>query len=65
MRSVLIGATRCSVICERTVLLETQGPCGSVRECSADTVTDDTSAQVEDVTPVTLGASFAGDQKKK
>ena len=47
---MLIGATPCSVICENTVLLETQGPCGSVRECSADTVTDDTDAQVEDVT---------------
>ena len=40
----------CSVMCQNTVLLETQGLCGSVRECSADTVTDDTGAQVEDVT---------------
>ena len=53
----VIGATRCSVTCENTVLLETQGACGSVRECSADTVTDDTGAQVEDVTPVTLGVT--------
>ena len=48
MRSVLIGATRCGVKCENTVLLEeTQGPCGSVRECSADTITYDTSVRVE------------------
>ena len=40
--------------------LETQGPCGNVRTCDVDTVTDDTSAQVKDVTPVTLGATFAG-----
>ena len=33
---------------------ETQGPCGSVRTCIVDTVTDDTIAQVKDVTPVTL-----------
>ena len=32
--------------CENTVLLETQGPCGSLRKCSAGTETDDTSAQV-------------------
>ena len=31
---------------------ETQGPCGSVRTCDVDTVTDDTSAQVKDVTTV-------------
>ena len=59
VRSVLIGATRCSVICENTVLLETHGPCESVRKCSADTVTDDTSARLENVTPVTLGVTFA------
>ena len=47
---MLIGATRCDYKCENTVLLETQGPCGSVRKCSADTVTDDTSAQVQNVT---------------
>ena len=29
---------------------ETQGPCGSVRRCSDDTVTVDTSAEVKDVT---------------
>ena len=56
---MLIGATRCSVICESTVLLETQRPCESVRKCSADTVTDDTRARVENVTPVTLGFIFA------
>ena len=65
MRSVLIGATRCGVIYENTVLLETQGPCGSVRNCSADTVTYDTSTQVENVTPVTLGVTFAGKKTKK
>ena len=42
---MLIGATRCGVECENTVLLETQGPCESVRECIADTATDDTSAR--------------------
>ena len=62
---MLIGATRRSVICENTVLLETQGPCGSVRECSGDTVTYDTCAQVENVTPVSLGVTFAGDKKTK
>ena len=60
MRSVLIGATRCSVISENTVLLETQGPCGSVRTCDVETVTGDTSAQVKEVTLVTLGVTFAG-----
>ena len=56
---LLIGATRCGVKCEITVLHETQGPCGSVRKCSADTVTDDTRAHVKDVTPETLGVTFA------
>ena len=56
---MLIGATQCDDKCENTVLLETQLPCGSVRKCGADTVTDDTSAQVKDVTPVTLGVTFA------
>ena len=46
---MLIGATRCGDKCGNTVLLETRGPCESVRECSADTVTDDTNAQVKDV----------------
>ena len=46
-------------------LLETQGPCGSVRKCSADTVTYYTRAQVENVTPVTLGVTFAGEKKLK
>ena len=55
---MLIGTTRCSVICENTVLLETQGPCGSVRECCADTVTDGTGAQVEDDTN-SFGGSYA------
>ena len=32
---------------ENTVLLEAQGPCGSVRKCSASTITDDASAQVK------------------
>ena len=40
--------------------VETPGLCKSVRTCDVDTVTDDTSAQVKDVTPVTLGATFAG-----
>ena len=59
---MLIGATRCIVICENTVLLETQEPCGRVRTCDVDTVTDDISAQVKDFTPVTLGFTFAGDK---
>ena len=37
---------------------ETQGPCGSVRTCDVDTVTDDTCAQVKDVTPVAGSALF-------
>ena len=45
VRSVQIGATRCDDRCENTVLLETQGPCGSVRRCRDDTVTHDTSVQ--------------------
>ena len=45
MRSVQIGVTRCDDKCENTVLLETQGPCGSARRCSDDTVTHDTSVQ--------------------
>ena len=60
---MLIGVIRCGDKCENTVLLETQGPCGSVRKCGADTVTDDTCAQVKDVTPVTLGVTFAGCKK--
>ena len=62
---MLIGATRCIVICENTVLLETQEPCGRVRTCDVDTVTDDTGAHVKDVTPVTLGFTFAGDKNSK
>ena len=42
-----IGATRCDDKCKNAVLLETQGPCGSVRRCSGDTVTRDTSVQVK------------------
>ena len=42
-----IGATRCDDKSANTVLLETQGPCGSVRKCSGDTVTHDTSVQVK------------------
>ena len=42
-----IGATRCDDKCANTVLLETQGPCGSVRKCSGDTVTHDTCVQVK------------------
>ena len=57
---MLIGATRCGVKCENTVLHETQGPCGSVRKRGADTVTDDTGAHVKGVTPVTLGVTLAG-----
>ena len=60
VRSVLIGATRCSLVCENTVLLATQGPCGSVRRCRGDTVTHDTNVQVNNVTPVTLGVTFGG-----
>ena len=41
-------STRCCDKCVNTVLLQTEGPCGSVRKCSAGTVTDDTSAQ-EDI----------------
>ena len=44
---MLIGATLCDDKSENTVLLETQGPCESGRKCGADTVTDDTSAQVK------------------
>ena len=44
---MLIGATPCGDKCENTVLLETQGPCGSVRKCSAGTASDDKSAQVK------------------
>ena len=36
--------------CENTVLLEDSGKCGSIRTCDVDTVTDDTRAQVKDVT---------------
>ena len=45
VRSVLIGATRCDDKCENTVLLKTQGPCGSARSCSDDTVTHEKSVQ--------------------
>ena len=47
VRSVRIGATRCDDTCENTVLLETQGPCGSVRKCGARTATDATSVLVK------------------
>ena len=40
-----IGANRCDDKCVNTVLLETEGPCGSVRRCSGDTVTHDTGVQ--------------------
>ena len=43
---------------------ETQGPSGSARKCGADTATDHTSAQVKDVTPVTLGVTFARCKKR-
>ena len=43
--------------------LRLKGPCGSVRTCHVDTVTDDTGAQVKDVTPVTLGVIFGGSSK--
>ena len=56
---MLIGATRCGVKCENTVLHETQGPCGSVRKRGADSVTDDTRAHVKVVTPVTLDVTLA------
>ena len=42
-----IGAAQCDDKCENTVLLETQGPCGNARKCSAGRVTDDTIAQVK------------------
>ena len=45
VRSVLIGATRCDDKCENTDLLESQGPCGSVRRCRDDTVTHDANVQ--------------------
>ena len=54
-----IGSTRCDDKCENTVLLGTQGPCGSARRCNTGTVTDDNVAQVKSVTPVTLGVTFA------
>ena len=50
MRSVRIGVTRCGGKCEDTVLLQTQVPCESVRKCSVDTVTDETSARMRSVT---------------
>ena len=42
---------------------ETQGPCGSVRTCRDDMVTYHTSAQVENVTPVTLCVTFTGKKR--
>ena len=42
-----VSATRCDDKCVNTIVLETQGPCGSVRKCGADTVTDETSAHVK------------------
>ena len=45
-----IGATRCDDPCENTVLLETQGPCGSARRCRDDTVTHDTKCTSEGFT---------------
>ena len=60
MRSVLIGATRGRDKCKNTVLLETQTQCESVRECSADMVTDDTSARVEHVTGVLHSLTSSG-----
>ena len=44
---MLIGATRCDDMYENTIFPENQGPFGSVRKCSASTVTDYTSAQVK------------------
>ena len=58
-----IGATRCDDKCESTVLLENQWPCGNARKCSADTVTDDTSAQVKMSYPELL-ASLSQDHQK-
>ena len=40
-----IGATRCDDKRANTALLETQGPCGSVRRCRGDTETHDTSVR--------------------
>ena len=62
---MLIGATRCGVKCENTVFHETQGLCRSVRKRGADSVTDDTRAHVKDVTPLSLGVTFAGRKKKR
>ena len=39
MHSVQIGVTRCDDKCENTVLLETQGPCGSVRASQSFSIT--------------------------
>ena len=41
-----IGATRCDdLFVQNTVLLETQGPCGSVRRCRGSTETPHTRVQ--------------------
>ena len=42
-----IGATRCDDKGANTVFLETQETCGSLRKCSGDLVTHDTSVQVK------------------
>ena len=50
---------------KNTVLLETQGPCGSVRRCRDDTVTHDTNAQVKILFPQLLASLPQVHQKKK
>ena len=63
MRSVQIGVTDVMTNVKKNVLLETQGPCGSVGKFSAGTATDDTNAQVKMSHPSLL-ASLSQDIKK-
>ena len=44
---MLIGATRCGVKFENTVLLRDTTPSGNERACDAETATDDISEQVK------------------
>ena len=60
----MITANTLSHACTRCLYVKTRRNCGSLRECDIDTVTDDTNAQMENVTPVTLGVTFARDQRK-
>ena len=61
----MITANTLSHACTRCLYVKTRRNCGSVRECDIDTVTDHTNAQMENVTPVTLGVTSARDKKTK